>query len=511
MLKRLPASASATISSTSRRAILWIRAIFLSLSLSSGVACNDLTKQDLPAGVPDPNTFATPSGAMALYNAARYTFETATSGSGDVSSSLDNGQVRKLAINGVFVDVVFASGLLSDELQPSALGGTSLQYFNVNMDWSALDARLLPESKAGDANGANSYVKIYDELHTIRAMSNQAIGALAAHAPATSPALRGYMYALQGYAEIFLGDLFCSGVPLTTLDYNGDITYRPGSTTSEIYEHAVTRFDSALAVSSDSVNIQYLAQVGKGRALLAEGRFADAALTVETVPDNFAYRFSVNWGNGFGTATATAGQLFTQMNVTASDSEGINGIAYLRSGDPRSDMVPIDTNQFGLPQYFPRKYAVQTSSSIVNVNGTTLITVADGIEARLIQAEAALHAGDIGGWLTFLSRARTLATPTGATLPALTDPGDSPGDSARVTVMFRERALDLFVTGHRQGDMRRLIRQYGRNAETVYPTGGYPGYVPSYQASLYGSDVNAPVPQDEQSNPLFHGCFGRGA
>src|SRR2546427_6162320 len=43
--------------------------------------------------------------------------------------------------------------------------------------------------------------------------------------------------------------------------------------------------------------------------------------------------------------------------------------------------------------------------------------------------------------------------------------------SARTNVMFYERAFWLFSTGHRLGDMRRLLRQYQHPDSTVYPTG----------------------------------------
>ena len=43
------------------------------------------------------------------------------------------------------------------------------------------------------------------------------------------------------------------------------------------------------------------------------------------------------------------------------------------------------------------------------------------------------------------------------------DPLPTPGNrDAAVDQLFSERAFWLFATGHRLGDMRRLIRQYGR-------------------------------------------------
>ena len=74
--------------------------------------------------------------------------------------------------------------------------------------------------------------------------------------------------------------------------------------------------------------------------------------------------------------------------------------------------------------------------------------------------------------------------------------------------LFRERAFTLYGRGTRTGDMRRLIRQYGRNAETVFPTGAW------HKGGNYGTDVNFPLPQAEQNNPevgLGTTCINRNA
>ena len=84
----------------------------------------------------------------------------------------------------------------------------------------------------------------------------------------------------------------------------------------------------------------------------------------------------------------------------------------------------------------------------------------------------------------------------------LADPGSYP---ARVSLLFRERAFWLFLTGHRLGDMRRLVRQYGRPANTVFPTGTYKDGLP------YGNDVNFPIGTNDGQNPYFKGCTNRDA
>jgi hypothetical protein len=55
----------------------------------------------------------------------------------------------------------------------------------------------------------------------------------------------------------------------------------------------------------------------------------------------------------------------------------------------------------------------------------------------------------------------------------------------------------MYLTSHRLGDLRRLVRQYGRGAETVFPTGAY------HKPGTYGADVNSPIPQAEDNNPEF--------
>jgi hypothetical protein len=126
-----------------------------------------------------------------------------------------------------------------------------------------------------------------------------------------------------------------------------------------------------------------------------------------------------------------------------------------------------------------------------------------GIEARLIEAEAALKANDP---TTF----ENIHTALRATLSAA---AVGPISAAGMTVRqredfhFRERALWLYATGHRLGDLWRLIRQYSRTQETVFPTGAY--YRPVYPT--YGNEVNLPVPTTELNNPNFTGCLDRNA
>jgi hypothetical protein len=125
-----------------------------------------------------------------------------------------------------------------------------------------------------------------------------------------------------------------------------------------------------------------------------------------------------------------------------------------------------------------------------------------GIEALMIEAEALLKAAQPAAALAKLNAART--TVTG--LAPLTDAGT---EAARVDQLFRERAFWMFSTGHRTGDLRRLIRQYNRTAASVFPTGQW------HKGGTYGADVTVPIPQAEQNNPNIgsgnQACIDRNA
>ena len=138
---------------------------------------------------------------------------------------------------------------------------------------------------------------------------------------------------------------------------------------------------------------------------------------------------------------------------------------------------------------------------MLTTGAATPTVLANGTEARLIEAEATLRAGDAATWLSTLNGLR--ATQISPALAPLVDPGTA---NARIDLQFRERAFWLFATGHRLGDLRRLVRQYGRPTETVFPTGAYRA------GRVCGPDVNIAMPNvSETRNPNYKGCLDRNA
>ena len=222
-------------------------------------------------------------------------------------------------------------------------------------------------------------------------------------------------------------------------------------------------------------------------------RFADAAAAVVNVPADFKFELqhsdnSVRQNNGVWSLSINGGRW------GVAEKEGANGLAFRTVSDVRVASRPRSLNNGngfdGGPMFEALKYPART----------TAIILADGVEAELIKAEAQLQAADGAGMVTTLNALRANAAVFTArgytgTLAPLADPGTAVG---RQDLLFKERAYWLFLTAHRVGDMRRLVRQYNRAIEAVFPTGAYSS---NGRTSIYGTDTSFPIPIEEQNNP----------
>jgi starch-binding outer membrane protein, SusD/RagB family len=369
---------------------------------------------------------------------------------------------------------IHLSGLMADEFMLSTTPPTEQE----------IDQRRVFENNS-------TLLGLFHYMHRARAAAEAAAEALEEFRP--DPAVDagiGEMLSLAGFTYTFFGESFCSGVPFSRLD-GEQIVYGAPQTTQEMFQTAVTRFDAALAhpgtVAEESQEIAYLASVGKGRALLDQGLFADAAAAVSAVPTEFQYVTE-----HAESPLRLQNQIYTYSSGwlwSVSDEEGGAGLPYRSANDPR---VPyLDEESPGLdnttPQFTLLKYP----------DASAPVVVADGIEARLIEAEALLQGGDLPGMTAILNELRAASD-----LMPLDQPGSGPEG---VDLLFSERAFWMFATGHRLGDMRRLVRQYGRSAEEVFPSGTY------IKGGSYGDDVNMPLPQQEGNNPNYAGCLDRNA
>ncbi len=485
-------------------------ALALATAVLSGCSIDDLIATDQPTGfVPaDPDAFNNEQGTYEMYKGVLNKFREATTG--------------KLTGGGYVV----MTGLLGDELNAGRINTATAGGFNTQ---SIVDGRSMATGDGSDGG----YEGVWRQLHGVRAQAMNTIPALRKYGPNQPKDYTGHAYALWGMAETMLANFFCSGIPLTTVQFEGTFTYASGSTTQEVYEHALKMFDSSLVYAQDSVDVRNLAMVGKGWALLNLGRFDEAAAAVAAVPTPFVYTNlhsdQMSGSTGTPTFTFAASSHAVGDMGTVSDLEGGNGLPYRSSGDPRtlsSKLRNAAPSSGTADVYKPDRWMFD--------GGNTSVIMASGVEARLIEAEAALRSGS-AAWLTILNALRTdgtfttapnptdptvedttwgvgdgavLFTAVGGSLPGLAPLEDPGTPAARVDLLFRERAYWLFLTGRRQPDLRRLIRQYGRTHETVFPRGPYS----AGPVGSYGVDVNAPAPAVELLyNSEYDGCFDRQA
>lgn len=359
---------------------------------------------------------------------------------------------------------ILVSGLVADEFRNSDTFPTRREMDNLQM-------RVLNTSLDG----------VYRSLHRARVATQEAATRYRQIGPAgavTNNAI-AELESLSGFALVYFGENYCGAVPVGRFTADSIVQGATQSST-QLFTSAIAKFDSALVVRPN----YGLAAVGKARALLNLGQFTAAAAAVSGVPTSFVYAES----HGILPARIVNGvfAFFVEGNRwSVANREGGTGLPFIDDADPR---VPIeDTEDEGFdnvtPQFNQLKYPLRESP----------ITVADGIEARLIEAEAALNSGAPAAWIGILNTLRASDPSLG--LAPLVDPVTP---MARVNLQFRERAYWLFATGHRLGDLRRLMRApYSRARTTVFPQGAYP------KGGIYGTQVNIPVSFSEQNNPGY--------
>ena len=422
------------------------------------VACNPDRLLDVrDIDILDPSTLNTKEALPTLLAGSLSAFQVAFSGAGDLSNNGHEGMVNM-------------SGLLADEF---------------------IHAESFPDRQSVDLRnitGGNGSMKAaFFDLAQARALADL-----------TSSRYNTFDQGAEGHSEVLslsafsyvmFAEHFCSGVPFSTLTDDG-VQYGEPQTRGEILAIALAKFDSALTFALDHENdeLANLARVGRGRVLLNQDNFAEAATAVSAVPTSFLYviESSANsslQNNGIWNYTVNF------FGFSVPEREGTNGMPWQSANDPRVPWLNTGTVGFDdfTPYFMQQKYPDKESETVL----------ASGIEARLIEAEAALQGGNSSAAFQLLN---TLRGSLG--IGTLATPGTAEG---RVDALFRERAFWLYLTGHRLGDLRRLVRQYQRPESAVFPVGPY------HKGGEYGSDVNFPVSSDERNNPNFEACLDRSA
>jgi hypothetical protein len=347
--------------------------------------------------------------------------------------------------------------------------------------------------------------------------------------------MRSELRTTEGYVYLTMSEGWCGAVPFSNVPDAGDIDptaieYGDPLSTNAMNQQAVSLFNEAIALDG-----RQLAMVGKGRALLNQGLYAQAAAAVASVPTSFVFliehstnsgaenngitslldngRYSISNLEGGQTSSGAALRPDNNVSLTASSAEGL---PFRVLQDPRLPWIARPGNG----RCFTSSVFCWRNNNMPDFDSD--LPLASGVEARLIEAEAALQAGDPATMMAKLNALRAQAAailpllwpsqrqvfpPPAAgavNLPPLADPAVASDPAAtqfaaRRDLLFRERALWLYSTGHRLGDLRRLVRNYGLPQSSVFPSGAY------FRGGTFGTDVNYSVPFNENvNNPKYH-------
>ncbi len=415
-----------------------------------------------------PETLNDPAALPTLYNATISDFQNAYGGS---SSNNNEGYVT---VSAVLTDEMtqsdtYVSRISADQRaqQPALMGNVADQAF-ANLQTTRQTAALAAK--------------------TIAALSDEG---------AKDPRI-ATIKALEAMAIVTLAEGFCGYVPLSERVNAVDEFGEPLST-GALLDQALARLD--VAAAADGAN--NLVKVIRARALLDKADFNGAAAAVAAVPTTYVWQ--IEHSDNSPQQWNAVYSLGNNGRYTVADGEGGNGMPFRSALDPRVLWQNSGTKGFDkqTPLFYDLRYAGQDAP----------VALASGVEARLIEAEAALQNGQTGVWLARLNDLRaqvatlmSILVPDWATqidetpiaarsLPPLNDPGTP---AARIDLLFQERAFWLYTTGHRLGDLRRLLRApYNRAATSVYPSGAF------FKGGSYGTDVALRIPFNENQNTKF--------
>src|SRR5229473_2618799 len=239
----------------------------------------------------------------------------------------------------------------------------------------------------------------YRNLNRVRTQAALAVDGLRTYVP-TGLADIARMFDFVAYTQVLMGEHYCNGVPLSSF-VGTTVVFGDPLSNDSLFRLAIANADSALGIvqGSDSARVANFAKVIRGRALLDRGDTAGARTAVAGVPRSFRYdvTHSLNVNDNQLWALNVSSRRYTM-----GDLEGGTGLPYVtgdsikypiilppafatskKIGDPR---IPTRTGPDGIfDSAFPTKVIRQGAWG-----RTSSVTIASGVEARLIVAEVAL-------------------------------------------------------------------------------------------------------------------------
>jgi hypothetical protein len=378
------------------------------------------------------------------------------------AENLDSPEFAALLVNGAIGDFECALGTyivnggeLTDELDDAT--------FTVNR-WPVHQRTVGPSDSRYAASDCVN-LGVYTPLSTARWAADNVLGRLEAWTDAeveNRTSLIATAAAYSGYAHLLLAEGFCT----MALDLSPEL--QP----DEVFQRAEARFTTAIqaAQAAGSQDMLNMALVGRARTRLNLGRGAEAAADAEQVTPGYVKLATAS------TAVARRRNRISEHNRTGQISVSPEFHGLTVGGEPDTRVRVTDAGRFSVDAetrlWLQGKYADDTSP----------IPIATWDEAQLIVAE-------VEGGAAAVSIINTLRD--NADLPAYAGGTDA---EIRAQVL-EERRRELFLEGHRLGDMRRLDLQLNPAPGTPYPKGG-----------AYGDARCLPLPNVERlANPNIGG------
>lgn len=332
-----------------------------------------------------------------------------------------------------------------------------------------------------------------------RVQLEQAIQLLDKYSGVSGNPMKAHAYALLSLTYTMIADVTCSGYAISESKWGGEFIPGRALSTDSLYARAIAIAEKGLAIETDSLPLTLLLKGVKARALNSQGRYKDASDMVSDVPDIFAIS-EVFLASKTGVDTSL--KYFPQISLeparyTILNNKGGNGLDWVAALGSQQDMrVPVRAD--GQGNFI---YPLNTDFSF----SSRSVSYFSGVEARLIEAEYYLDAGQVPQFIERINSVRRLyKLRSGAQLADTTDPGSPSG---RIDLLFRERAYTFYATGRRLGDLRKLTRRYGRDPENVWPIGPSEGKL----ILTYGNNyVFVPEVQglgeEATNNPNYEAC-----
>jgi starch-binding outer membrane protein, SusD/RagB family len=354
-----------------------------------------------------------------------------------------------------------ASGLFTDELGVAIASTPDFE----------MDSRSMPTNNFYGTNACDAvqFPGVYTPLSVARASGDTAAAAFEGwtdeQVPNRSLLIAQASY-VAGYSLDLLGESMCSAA----------VNLGPELTPAQLFALAVTRFDTAVAAatrSGDATSLN-IALLGRARAELNAGDPGAAAADASQIPDGFEYDVSADainirrqnpiWSATKSNFLMTVEQSFVDLYNTIAPGD--------TTKDPR--IASTNTGQLGTAGdsvVFPNKDA----------SATAPIAIAKWSEAQLIIAENDVDNSNLAGAIAIINELKHragLSPYAGAvTAPAV------------LAQIVEERRRELWLEGHRLGDLRRYNLPFSPAAGTPYPFGG-----------VYGNQTCFPLPDIERIN-----------